>query len=134
MNDMTQPGAESVPLIDVDVRALLSEMTTFGGTLVSGDYLATRAAALLGVRATHYPVPRFADLDADTIDQAMDQQQNSGALDMAATLQEREHFEAQMRTEGVENFMRRPSGRYDNMVLEWHWLGWRGRARAGEAP
>lgn len=44
---------------------------------------------------------------------------------------EREGFEANMRAEGVENLTRRPSGRYDNMVLEWHWLGWRGRARAG---
>ena len=55
----------------------------------------------------------------------------SGALSMADTLLERESFEAQMRKEGVENFSRRPSGRYENMVLEWTWLGWRARARAG---
>ena len=53
-------------------------------------------------------------------------------LDLAATLRERQDFEAHMRAEGVENFARRQSGRYDNMVLEWHWLGWRGRARAGD--
>ena len=53
-------------------------------------------------------------------------------LDLAATLRERQAFEKHMRAEGVENFARRESGRYDNMVLEWHWLGWRGRARAGD--
>ena len=53
-------------------------------------------------------------------------------LDLAATLRERQGFETHMRAEGVENFARRESGRYDNMVLEWYWLGWRGRARAGE--
>jgi len=53
-------------------------------------------------------------------------------LDLAATLRERESFEAEMRKDGSENFDRRPSGRYDNMVLEWHWLGWRGRARTGD--
>lgn len=53
-------------------------------------------------------------------------------LDLATTLQERERFEAQMRAEGVANFTRRSSGRYDHMVLEWVWLGWRGRARAGD--
>jgi len=58
-------------------------------------------------------------------------QQTNRRLDLAATLEERERFEAQMLAEGVTNFTRRPSGRYDHMVLEWIWLGWRGRARAG---
>lgn len=63
----------------------------------------------------------------------IDQDPAARELDLAATLRERERFEAHMRAEGVANFTRRPSGRYDNMVLEWHWLGWRGRARAGAA-
>jgi hypothetical protein len=49
-------------------------------------------------------------------------------LSVEQDAQERIGFEKKMREEGVKDFTRRQSGRYDNMVLEWHWLGWRARA------
>ena len=45
----------------------------------------------------------------------------------------RQLFEASMREDGVTNFQRTPLGRYDNMVLEWTWLGWRIAVRTGAA-
>lgn len=64
-----------------------------------------------------------------------DQQLSAGArqLDADSETAARQKFEAAMRTEGVTDFRRRPSGRYHHMVLEWHWLGWRGAVRAGVA-
>jgi hypothetical protein len=51
-------------------------------------------------------------------------------LSVEKDAQERLGFEKKMREEGVKDFTRRQSGRYENMVLEWHWLGWRARAFA----
>ena len=62
---------------------LLLELTTFEGTLVSGDYLSSRAAALLGIPVSQHPVPAAVDLVADTMDhaqlQALGRQQKGGA-------------------------------------------------------
>lgn len=81
-----------------------------------------------------------ADMVADTMNHAQLQAwgQHSAAaatpdLGWEREDREREGFEAQMRVEGVTDFTRRPSGRYEHMVLEWHWLGWRARARTGGA-
>ena len=56
------------------------------------------------------------------------------SLSAGVQIQERAEFEKAMHYEGVADFARRPSGRYENMVLEWHWLGWRARARAQAGP
>lgn len=87
--------------------------------------------------------PAASDLVADTMNhaqlQAWGRQPAPSAptgtreLGWEAEDREREGFEAQMRAEGVTDFTRRPSGRYEHMVLEWHWLGWRARAKVGAA-
>ena len=80
MTDITNPPSDPAP---PGVRALLLELTTFEGTLVSGDYLARRAAVLLGIPAPQHLVYPAADLVADTMHhaqlQALGQQQKGGA-------------------------------------------------------
>lgn len=95
---------------------------------------ATIAADLLaGIDSSKVPlaVPAAAGiLRAALADQQLAVAHELDADDEAAA---RWKFEAAMRAEGVSDFTRRPSGRYHHMVLEWHWLGWRGAVRAGVA-